>query len=91
MKPQGALPVYSANVFEPFGRIDKHLLTNFDCASVVWGIDGDWMVNVFPKGFEFYPTDHCGFIRLKKDNIILEKYLCFCLRTRRQRNRVFTY
>ena len=79
MKPQGALPVYSANVFEPFGRIDKHLLTNFDCASVVWGIDGDWMVNVFPKGFEFYPTDHCGFIRLKKDNIILEKYLCFAL------------
>ena len=79
MNPQGVLPVYSANVFEPFGRIDKHLLTNFDCASVVWGIDGDWRVNVFPKRFEFYPTDHCGFIRLKKDNIILEKYLCFAL------------
>lgn len=79
MNPQGALPVYSANVFEPFGKIDKRLLSAFDQASVVWGIDGDWMVNVFPKGFEFYPTDHCGFIRLKKDNVILEKYLCFAL------------
>lgn len=59
------IPVYSANVFEPFGLIDKHLLKDYDNPSVLWGIDGDWMVNYVKKNTPFYPTDHCGVIRIK--------------------------
>lgn len=59
------IPVYSANVFEPFGLIDKHLLKDYDSPSVLWGIDGDWMVNYIEKSQPFYPTDHCGVIRIK--------------------------
>ena len=60
----GSVPVYSANVIEPFGYIDELLITDFSVPSVLWGIDGDWMTNYMPENIEFYPTDHCGFIRL---------------------------
>lgn len=74
-----SIPVYSANTFEPFGFIDKLLITDFSVPSVIWGIDGDWMVNIIKKNIQFYPTDHCGVIRLKKENILEEKYLAFAL------------
>jgi restriction endonuclease S subunit len=70
--------VYSANVFEPMGLIDEKLLTDFDNEYIVWGIDGDWMVNIFPKGYEFYPTDHCGVMQVDK-NIINPKYMAYLL------------
>jgi restriction endonuclease S subunit len=35
------IPVFSANVFEPFGLIDTYLITDFSVSSVLWGIDGD--------------------------------------------------
>jgi len=60
-------PVYSANVFEPFGYIDKLLSTkfpDFNIPSVLWGIDGDWMVSYMPENKPFYPTDHCGVLRV---------------------------
>ncbi len=66
----GTIPVFSANVREPFGYIDKLLITDFSEASVLWGIDGDWMVQYIPEEKEFYPTDHCGVIRVKSDDII---------------------
>lgn len=72
------IPVYSANVFEPFGLIDKELLKDFDKPSVLWGIDGDWMVNYIEKGKPFYPTDHCGVLRLK-GNEIHPRYLAMVL------------
>ena len=75
---KGAIPVYSANVFEPFGYIDKYLITNFSIPSVLWGIDGDWMVNYIPADKPFYPTDHCGVLRVKTDEI-LPKYLAWVL------------
>lgn len=75
----GKFPVYSANVFQPFGYIDKLLINDFDKASVLWGIDGDWMTNVIANNIPFYPTDHCGFIKVLKENIIIEKYLAFAL------------
>lgn len=75
----GKFPVYSANVFQPFGYIDRLLINDFDKASVLWGIDGDWMTNVIANNIPFYPTDHCGFIRVLKENIIIEKYLAFAL------------
>ena len=74
----GKIPVYSANVIEPFGSIDKLLIEDFSKPSVLWGIDGDWMVNYLPKDYPFYPTDHCGVLRVK-DNSINEKYLAFIL------------
>ena len=37
--------------------------------SVLWGIDGDWMVNFVDAKIPFYPTDHCGYIRVKNEKI----------------------
>lgn len=65
----GTIPVFSANVFEPFGYIDKLLIRDFSADSVLWGIDGDWMVNFYPKGNQFYPTDHCGVLRVLTDKV----------------------
>lgn len=74
----GEVPVYSANVFEEFGRINKNNITDFSKPSILWGIDGDWMVNYLPANKEFYPTDHCGVLRLKTDRI-LPDYLVHAL------------
>jgi len=63
------IPVFSANVFEQFGFIEKELLTDFNKPSILWGIDGDWMVNTYPANQPFYPTDHCGVLRIKTDNL----------------------
>lgn len=71
-------PVYSANVFEPFGMINKQLLTDFSKDSILWGIDGDWVVNVIPANTPFYPTDHCGVLRVKTDDV-LPKYMAYLL------------
>ena len=60
----GKIPVFSANVFEPFGYVDKLLIEDFSKDSILWGIDGDWMVNYYPKNQSFYPTDHCGVLRV---------------------------
>ena len=72
------IPVYSANVFEPFGFIDKDILQDFSKPSVIWGIDGDWMVNSIPQNVPFYPTDHIGVIRLNTDKINY-RYLAYKL------------
>jgi restriction endonuclease S subunit len=61
--------VYSANVHEPVGYINERLLSDFSVPSVLWGIDGDWMVNYIPAGTEFYPTDHCGVLRVLTDEV----------------------
>ncbi len=58
--------------------IDKLLINDFSKESVVWGIDGDWMVNVIPANKPFYPTDHCGVLRIKNDSII-PKYMAHLL------------
>ena len=76
--PEYEIPVYSANVFEPFGMINKELITDFSKDSVIWGIDGDWMVNVLPANYKFYPTDHCGVLRIKTDDV-LPKYMAYLL------------
>ena len=74
----GSVPIYSANVFEEFGRIDKQNITDFSVPSILWGIDGDWMVNIMPADKPFYPTDHCGVLRIKTDDI-LPKYMALAL------------
>lgn len=72
------IPVYSANVFKPFGLINDTLLKTYLLPSVIWGIDGDWMVNLIPSNTPFYPTDHCGVIRIKSD-LIDPKYFTWAL------------
>ena len=74
----GEIPIYSANVFEEFGRINKDKLENYNLPSVIWGIDGDWMVNIIPKNKPFYPTDHCGVLRIKNKEILPE-YMMYAL------------
>ena len=74
----GKIPIYSANVFEEFGRTNKQNITDFSMPSIIWGIDGDWMVNLLPAGMPFYPTDHCGVLRIKTDEII-PKYMALAL------------
>jgi type I restriction-modification system DNA methylase subunit len=76
---QNGIPVYSANVFQPFGFINKSLIQNFDSGSILWGIDGDWMVNTIMPNIPFYPTDHCGVIRIKSKEINY-KYLAWALK-----------
>ncbi len=79
IEENGKYPVYSANVFEPFGYINKQNLTDFSVPSILWGIDGDWMVNYMPENQPFYPTDHCGVLRVSTDKI-LPKYLAMALK-----------
>lgn len=78
VEENGTIPIISANVFEEFGRISKTNITDFSLPSIIWGIDGDWMVNLIPAGTPFYPTDHCGYMRIKSDNI-LPKYMALAL------------
>ena len=61
----GKVPVYSANVRQIFGYIDKQNVIDFKTPSILWGIDGDWIINFIPAGTVFYPTDHCGVLRIK--------------------------
>ena len=75
----GEYPVYSANVFEPFGYVNNLLINKFDKPSVIWGIDGEWATNIIPSNIPFYPTDHCGIVKILKEQFILEKYLAFAL------------
>ena len=76
----GKIPVFSANVFEPFGYFDKLLIEDFKQKSVLWGIDGDWMVNTIDKDIPFYPTDHCGVLRLNDNSKLLENYVAYALK-----------
>ena len=78
IQPQSLYSPVLPNVFEPFGYIDKYLIDDFSVPSVLWGIDGDWMVNYMPSNKPFYPTDHCGVLRVKT-NDVLPKYLAWIL------------
>lgn len=78
MNSTSKIPVYSANVYEPFGKIDDLLIKDFSVPSILWGIDGDWMVNTIEANEPFYPTDHCGVLRIESD-IVLPKILAHLL------------
>ncbi|MEB2808310.1 restriction endonuclease subunit S [Campylobacter upsaliensis] len=78
LNPQGQFPVFSANVKKPFGFIDKELLKDYEKDSVLWGIDGDWMVGFIPKNTPFYPIDHCGVLQVN-DKDIKAKIVSFLL------------
>ena len=75
----GQYKVVSANVHDEFGRINHSVLDDFSIPSVLWGIDGDWMVNYIEKDLLFAPTDHCGVIRVLDETEIIPKYLTYPL------------
>lgn len=76
----GTYPVISANVNVIFGWIDKTpKVKDFSSDFVLWGLDGDWMTRFMPKDSPFFPTDHCGWIRLKNDAPINMHYLRYVL------------
>lgn len=77
---KGKIPVYSANVNEIFGYMDKPLsnISDFKLPSILWGIDGDWNVGYVPENEQFYPTDHCGVMRVLNENL-LPKYVMYAL------------
>lgn len=70
VNPTGRFPIYSANVYEEFGKINKQNITDFSKPSVIWGIDGDWMVNYIEPSYPFYATDHCGVLRINNPDIL---------------------
>lgn len=75
----GHYKVVSANVHDEFGRVNHSVLKDFSVPSVLWGIDGDWMVNYIEKNILFAPTDHCGVIRILDETEILPQYLTYPL------------
>lgn len=65
----GSINVISANVNESFGKINKEIVDDYSHQYILWGIDGDWMVRTTNTGEKFYPTDHCGYLKVLDENI----------------------
>ncbi len=63
-RSKGKIPVYSANVFKPFGYLEKGNIEDFSHDYVLWGIDGNFEFNIIKKGIKFATTDHCGAIKV---------------------------
>ena len=51
----GDIPLYSANVFQPFGFVKESTIDSFDYNYVLWGIDGEFEFNVMEKGRNLPP------------------------------------
>lgn len=84
VKLNGIIPIYSANVKVPMGYHEENIISDFNNNFVLWGIDGDFEFNFIPKNQPFYPTDHCGVIRILNDSILPE-YLVFQLKNVRHK------
>lgn len=82
--PKAKVPAYSANVFTPFGYIEKSNIQDFKNPYVLWGIDGNFDLNFIPKGELFASTDHCGTIEILNKNINPE-YLLLALNLKRHK------
>src|ERR1019366_2966293 len=80
------IPVFSANVFQPMGYIDKGKgnLSDSDFLhpTVLWGIDGNFEFNLIPAGRPFATTDHCGAIQIL-NSALSPEYLLYALTHRR--------
>lgn len=76
-------PVYSSNVRTPFGHIAKaRVATQYDRASVIWGIDGNFDFNLIAADRAFDITDHCGRVQIADGVDIDPRYLVHELRRR---------
>ena len=75
IKEDGDIPIYSANVFEPMGYASSTRILHFEVPSVLWGIDGNFDLNIIPEGVPFGTTDHCGTLRILNPDILPEYVL----------------
>lgn len=60
MPKEAPIPIYSANVKEPWGYVVESNIEDFSHDSFLWGIDGNFEFNVIRAGNPFATTDHCG-------------------------------
>lgn len=76
----GDIPIISARLDIPFGFTDSPNFVCFnDSKTVLWNIDSSrWDTRVLDEGTKFIPTDHCGYIHIKRTNIIPE-YIAYVL------------
>lgn len=65
----GPIPLYSANVSEPFGLVHSSNIADFSHPSVLWGIDGNFHLAAKEAGVEFATTDHCGRIEILDERL----------------------
>jgi hypothetical protein len=79
----GKIPLYSSNVFKPFGFLETPNMSvpDFNHNYVLWGIDGNFEFNVKRKGEKFAITDHCGAIKLLNEAIVPD-YVAFQLESK---------
>ena len=78
------VPVYSANVSEPFGYSLVDVSDqDFSRPALLWGLDGVFDWNYMPENHPFIPTDHCGVLRVV-DHSILPRYLYHALLATRE-------
>jgi len=85
------IPLFSANVFKPFGYIEKTNLVDFSRPSIIWGIDGIFDWNYIDAGIVFATTDHCGRLTVIEPTLN-PKYIWYQLRLTASQygfNRVF--
>lgn len=85
------VPVYSANALVPFGHVAKSNLKDFSLPSILWGIDGNFDINLIPASQEFATTDHCGRLQVVGEGVDPE-YVYWHLKATRERygfDRVF--
>lgn len=74
----GDIPLYSANVFEPFGWIKTSNVNGFDHPTILWAIDGNFDFNLIQQGEVFATTDHCGAIQIL-DPMLIPEYVLYAL------------
>ena len=86
VEQMGAVPIYSANVFNPMGYAPTTRIPHFDISSVLWGIDGNFDFNIIPEGVPFETTDHCGTLRILNLDILPEYVLYALHQHRREEN-----
>jgi len=78
------IPIYSANIHEPFGFMRESILSDFSVPSLLWGIDGIFDWNLISESKPFMPTDHCGVLRVKHPKIF-PQYIYYILRATKER------
>lgn len=85
------IPLFSANVFLPFGYVGNSILNDFSKPSIIWGIDGNFDWNYIESNYIFSITDHCGRLVINNSNIN-PKYVWYQLNVSKSQygfNRVF--
>jgi len=74
LKPNSVskIPLFSTNPFEIYGYVEKSNLKDFKNPYVLWGIDGDFNIEIMPAGKKFATTDHCGCVEILDSKILPE-------------------